>query len=272
MTPPLAIARPAGSINRVARAPDPGAWPDSSYAHEDGAFGSRFDDPRAEYRVLYASSQREGAFAETLARFRIDLHVAAEQHAIERDSKDAGYAEPLARDVVPIEWTETRLLGIARHAGGFVDLSHSDSLAHLRAALAERVLHYGLDDLDAGDIRRRAPRRLTQEVSRYVCEHGHDDPGAAVAGVRYLSRLGDDLVNWVIFEPNEPTDATSEPIDRDDEALRTVLDRSSAAGADDPFRNGAYFAYAAQMRPTKRQRMQTPTKKVLERPANSGLS
>jgi hypothetical protein len=91
--------------------------------------------------------------------------------------------------------------------------------------LADRVLHHGLDDLDAGDIRRRAPRRLTQEISRYLFEHGRDDQSAAVAGVRYLSRLGDDLVNWAIFEPNEPSKATGEPIDRNDEALRAVLAR-----------------------------------------------
>jgi hypothetical protein len=225
MTPPLAITRPEGSIYRVARGPDPWTWPDWNYAHEDRSFGSRFDDPRGEYRVLYASSQREGAFAETLARFRVDLHVAAEQEAIDGDPEDAGYPEPLAGGVVPAEWIETRLLGTARHSGGFVDLGHSDSLAHLRTVLADRVLHHGLDDLDAGDIRRRAPRRLTQEISRYLFEHGRDDQSAAVAGVRYLSRLGDDLVNWAIFEPNEPSKATGEPIDRNDEALRAVLAR-----------------------------------------------
>jgi hypothetical protein len=142
-------------------------------------FGSRFDDPHGEYRVLYASSQREGAFAETLARFRVDVHVAGEQQAIEGDPEDAGYPEPLAGGVVPIEWIETRRLGTTRHAGGFVDLGHSDSLAHLRA----------------------------------------------VAGVRYLSRLGDELTDWAMFEPNEPSEATSEPIDPDDEALRLVFER-----------------------------------------------
>jgi hypothetical protein len=225
MTPPLAIARPEGWIYRVARVPDPWAWPDWNYAHEYGTFGNRFDDPRGEYRVLYASSQREGAFAETLARFRVDLHVAAEQFAIEGDPEDAGYPESLAGGVVPIEWIETRLLGTARHAGGFVDLGHSDSLAHLRAALAGCLLHHGLDDLDAGDIRRRAPRRLTQEISRYLFEHGRDEQGVAVAGVRYLSRLGDELTNWAMFEPNEPSEATSEPIDPAEDALRLVFER-----------------------------------------------
>jgi hypothetical protein len=38
-----------------------------------------------------ASSQREGAFSETLSRYRIDLHVTAEQQAIERDLEDGDY-------------------------------------------------------------------------------------------------------------------------------------------------------------------------------------
>jgi hypothetical protein len=226
MTPPLAIARPDDWIYRVAREPDPWRWPDWNYAHEDHTFGNRFDDPRGEYRVLYASSRREGAFAETLARFRVDLHVAAELQAIDGDPEDDACGEPLAGGVVPMEWIETRLLGTARHAGAFVDLGHSDSLAHLRTALADRVLHHGLDELDAGAIRGRAPRRFTQEISRYLFEHGRDERDAPIAGVRYRSRLGDDLVNWAIFEPNEPSEAKSEPIDRDDdEALRVVLER-----------------------------------------------
>ena len=48
-------------------------------------------------------------------------------------------------------------MGSAALTGAFCDLGHADSLAHLRVALAPRLLHYGLDDLDAGDIRRRAP-------------------------------------------------------------------------------------------------------------------
>ena len=59
-------------------------------------------------------------------------------------------------------------------------------------------MHFGLDDLDAGDIRKRTPRALTQEVSRYVFERPE-----AFAGIRYLSRLGDELANGAIFEGSE---------------------------------------------------------------------
>ena len=52
------------------------------------------------------------------------------------------------------------------------------------------------------------PRALTQEISRYVFVHARDAGGRPVAGLRYLSRLGDDLVNWAIFETEPPSDTT----------------------------------------------------------------
>jgi hypothetical protein len=223
MTPPLAITRPRGSIYRVARQRDAWAWPDWAFAHEDGTFGNRYDDPRGEYRVLYASGRRDGAFAETLARFRADLDIAAELRSIEGDPEDVGYPDAIAGGVVPSEWPRSRAAGVATHDGSFVDIAHSDSLAHLRAALADRVLHYGFDDLDAGELRRRAPRAFTQEISRYVFEHARDDAGQPVSGIRYRSRLGDDLVNWAIFEPNAPSNARSERIEPDDADLRAVF-------------------------------------------------
>lgn len=228
MTPPLALARCDGSIHRVARHPDAWAWPDWAYAHEDGTFGGRFDDPRGEYRVLYASSEREGAFAETLARYRVDLRVAAELEEIAGDPADADYRPPVPVGVVPEEWLSTRVMGTARHDGAFVDLGRADTLAHLREALADRVLHHGLDDLDAGAIR-RAPRTFTHEISRYLFEHARDERGEPVAGIRYGSRLGDEWVNRAIFEPSEPTGATSESIARDDPALVSVFARFGLA-------------------------------------------
>ena len=84
-------------------------------------------------------------------------------------------------------------------------------------------MHYRLDDLDAGDLRRRAPRAFTQELSRYVFEHPPPSDSGAFAGIRYLSRLGDDIVNWAIFEGNEPRDTTAQEIARDDADLLAAL-------------------------------------------------
>lgn len=219
MTPRLATATPAAVLYRVGRAPDAWAWPDWAFAGDDGTFGNRYDDPGGEYRVLYASSQRIGAYVEVLARYRTDPALVAEYAHIDDD----GQHPTIAPGIVPADWPEHRHLGTARHPGRFADVGQSDSLAHLRTALASRLVHHGVDDFDGGELRRRAPRALTQEISRYVFEHGIDADGSALAGIRYLSRLGDELQNWAIFEGTEPTDQTSEPIARDDADLGAAL-------------------------------------------------
>ena len=219
MSGELASVEPDGPLYRVAREPDPWAWPDWSYAGPDGTFGNRYDDPQASYRVLYASSQRVGAFVETLARFRPDLEVVAELEQIEGDD------EPQAG--VPRAWLERRKIGEATLQGPFVDVGDARSLATLRAELAASAIHFGLDDIDAATIRLKAPRAFTQTVSRFVYEL--PDEHGSFAGIRYGSRLGDQFVNWAIFEP--APDATSAflsisraPVEADDPDLRAALD------------------------------------------------
>jgi hypothetical protein len=214
----LQVARPHGPLYRVGRTPDAWALAPWTYAGPDNTFGNRYDDPQGEYRVLYAAGQRRGAFLETLARFRADPQLIADLAEID-DDPEYPTAPPAT---VPAEWLETRCIGTARADSlTFVDISHSQSLAHLRHALAARLVQHGLDDLDAGDIRRRTPRALTQEVSRYVFERPE-----AFAGIRYLSRLGDELTNWGIFEGSE-LDAIIEDIeaiDVDDPDFVSALD------------------------------------------------
>ena len=188
-------------------------------AGEDGTFGNRYDDPAGEYRVLYAASQRVGAFLETLARFRREPALQAAMAEIDQDPE----YPTLDPGLVPKEWLTARCIGTASHAGPFADVGHSDSIAHLRAMLAALLVRHGLDDLDAGDLRRRAPRRFTQEISRYVFEHGRDASGTQLLGICYRSRLGDELVSWAIFEGTEPDDRISHPISSDDPDLRRAL-------------------------------------------------
>lgn len=224
MTAPLTAARPKGLLYRVGRAPDPWAWPPWAYAGEDGTFGNRFDDPAGEYRVLYASSQRVGPFLETLARYRTDPALVAALEEIVGEEEDADRYPTIAPGVVPAHWCESRRIGAARHDGPFADIGQSSSVAHLRTALAGRLVHYGLEDLDAGELRRRSPRAFTQEISRYVFESGVTNDGVRLLGIRYLSRLGDDIENWAIFEGSEPYERVSEAITREDPDLLRALE------------------------------------------------
>jgi len=214
MSDGLASVEPDGPLYRLGRQPDPWAWPDWSYAGPDGTFGNRYDDPGTSYRVLYASSQRIGAFLETLARFRPDLEVLAELERIDGDDESP--------PAVTRAWLDNRLLGEAKVEGRFVDVGDTSSLVTLRTALATSAIRYGLDEIDAATIRLRAPRAFTQQVSRLVYEQG------PFAGIRYRSRLGDDVLNWAIFEPAPDAPSpfgatTSTAVEADDPDLRAAL-------------------------------------------------
>ena len=185
-----------GPVFRLGRGPDPWTWPDWSRAHLDGTFRNRWDDPDGEYRVLYASTQRRGAFVETLARFRPDLEVVAALAAIDGGEGEA----PLAAGTVPREWVERRRLGVAELAGRYASIGSARSLQFIRTALAATAVRHHLAEIDAGTIRLIAPRAFTQQISRLVYEC-LDDDGDPFAGIRYASRLGDEFENWALFEP-----------------------------------------------------------------------
>lgn len=214
MSPDLDLARPDGPLHRLARRPDAWAWPDWAYAGPDGTFGNRFDDPHSDFRVLYASSRRLTCFLETLARFRPDPHVAA--LSIAPDPRDAEFPT-LPPGHVPSDWTAKRAVGTLEVDWPFADIGTHRSLAHLRGALGAELVRHRIDDLDGAAIRMSAPRALTQEISRLVYERGD------AAGVRYLSRLGDDGVSWAIHEPADLPDGESRELRRDDPDLREAL-------------------------------------------------
>jgi hypothetical protein len=215
---------PDGPLYRIGRLPDPWAFPDWANLGSDGTFGNRWDDPQGVYRVLYASSSRLGAFMEVLARFRPDPHILETLKEIEGEA-GLRFQSPGELDV---GWLQRRCLGIAQVEGEFVDVGHSTSLARLREALAPRVVHHGLNDLDAATVRLSAPRRFTQEVSRYVYDRSTPQGQRRFAGIAYRSRLGDEFCNWAIFEsrgsrPPWIGEPETVAIETDDHDLRRAL-------------------------------------------------
>jgi hypothetical protein len=129
--------------------------------------------------VLYASSQRAGAFIEVLAGLRRDPAVARELAEIENGGERDGGAVRL-----PSSWLERRVLGTAAAEGRFAAVGLSRSLAYLGERLADRALHHGIDELDAAAIRLSVPRAFTQEVSRLVFECA-DRGEPQFAGIAY---------------------------------------------------------------------------------------
>jgi len=168
--------------------------------------------------VLYACSQRVGAFAERLALFRPDPIASSGVAAVA-----GGGGSPPGR--VPATWLTGQMLGEATPVGQYAFVGHSRSLAFVRSTLASRLAHYGLTDLDAATIRLSTPRRFTQEISRLIYETTALS-GPRFSGIRYGSRLGDDFGNWAVFEsdPAPVHVVAARAIDPGDADLQEALD------------------------------------------------
>ena len=212
--------RPAGPVTRVGRLPDPWAWPPWEAQHSDNTFGNRWDDPEGMYRVVYACSQLEGAYVEVLSRFRPDPAVIAALAAIEGPEDDYHFG------IVPTMWLDNRAVGDATITGLYADVGYARSLTYLRTAMAPRLIHHDIADLDAAAIRISAPRRLTQDISNHIYKLSLRDGTPRFAGIEYASRFGDDYQNWAIFErPGQDpiNDPIVRPVRRDDPALHGAL-------------------------------------------------
>jgi hypothetical protein len=116
-------------------------------------------------------------------------------------------------------------MGTARLTGsGYCEVGHSDSIDVLRDALSAAIVEHGVGDLDAGTLKLTAPRAFTQAVSRYVFEQTTDNGEPVFAGIAYRSKLGDELMNWAVFEDNDPYVLAVEVVEVDDEDLATVME------------------------------------------------
>jgi hypothetical protein len=177
----------------------------------DGTFGNRFDDPGAmvdglrrghaipeseRFRVVYCATSRTGAFAETIAQFRVPLDVL---RAVAATPLPAGEADAL-RGVIPLKWCGRRYIGatVLDPSLRFVDIAAPETLTHLRDALAPLAVALGIDDIDLSTVTSRQ-RRFTQEVARYVYEQVDEGGVPRYAGIRYLSRLHAEWECWAIF-------------------------------------------------------------------------
>lgn len=240
----VVVPPPATPVFRVAHGPDPFAPRAWQHADPDGTFGNRFDDPggrpdpigrrkiipqEARFRVIYCATQRAGAFAETIARFRSDpeLYLALQQ--IEDDDP----LDPsLQGGVVPVDWRIQRLLGITEldEALRFVDVVAPESRVHLTAVLAPLLKELGISDVDLSAITNKELRPFTQEVARYVYERVDEGGQSLYAGLRYISRHNPDWELWAVFHDRIlHTPHLSESIFPDDPGLLEACTRLGLA-------------------------------------------
>jgi len=149
-----------------------------------------------DYRVLYGAAERLAAFIEVLAPFRPVEDVRKRLDAIqERDPRD------VPPGVLPGSWTRPRTIGRAVVTGTFADITHAESIAYLRGAMAAEVDRLGVSDITAAMLKGQ-DRDFTRAVSRHVFKLTTDGR-PSFAGIQYRSRHGDNYDLWAVFERQE---------------------------------------------------------------------
>lgn len=241
----LKYRTPEGPIYRIARGTNPWEFPDWSRATVDpyGArtFGSRFDDPAGEYRVLYAGSQVLSCYVETLARFRPDYPLKLALAAIkgEDDYQQIGY--------VSSEWFENRYVGKARAKGRYADLYTAEWVSQLRPHLQPECMNLGLPEFDLTVLMQAQKRIVTQMASNYINELG------SFSGIYYASRYGNDLENWALFESKatfqpspdvRPVSATDPMLLEALNILQLQLPEAAKPEVPEPVKRNRLFAWA----------------------------
>lgn len=189
----LKTRTPEGQLYRIGWGAEPWEYPDWKRAGADSSsgahtFGNRFDDPDAEYRVLYASSQLVCCYVEVLARYRPDYTLLAELEAMEGDNDYQQIG------IVPNEWFENRFIGTAEVEGNYAELYCPEWISHLRSRLQPLCIQLELEEFDVSVLVQATKRIVTQRASSIVNDLG------AFAGIYYASRHGLGFENWALFE------------------------------------------------------------------------
>jgi hypothetical protein len=180
-------------------------WPPRQFAGS-----GRFDDPRREFRVLYAAGSRRGAFAETMAQFRPSVEFIASRRPV-REAARLLFPTDLEESVIPSDWYHRRAIGTLQVAPkqSWLDLRSPHTREALRHELAELLVELEFVDLDVSGV--VGPHRvLTQSIARWAYERDF-------VGIVYASRLDSRVTLWAIFEGASFVAASvPEPIVSDD--------------------------------------------------------
>lgn len=184
-------AKSAEVVFRVGFSPEPWHWTPWTF----GPFTGRWDDPEAQYRVVYAAASPVACYLEVLARFREDPLVTAGMNEIEPDARDVDFPT-IPAATVPVSWFGPRCLASAALDATMAEVQHVESVAFLHPRFVHLAYELGFADFDGAALRSSEPRLLTQSVSRFL--YLQTDP--LIDGVQFDSRHGNDLPLFAIFE------------------------------------------------------------------------
>jgi RES domain len=176
----------------------------------------RYDDAMLRAQVRYGASTRLGAIIEVLAQFLPDLTIPT--------LAGEGDIPTLTPGIVPKAWFSNQWVGRAEVTGRFVDLGKAETLACLRPLVDPLLRLHGARTLDASVIRGAAPRVATQAIAAICLDERTPAGGHRYDGIKYLSRWGDDVTCWGVFDHVRAVNPRSTPLSSDDRDVDEALE------------------------------------------------
>jgi hypothetical protein len=227
-----ALAAPSAGVLRVATGPWPFAFhPPRSPLVDNGLpvlGGNRWDDPRGSFATLYCASSAEGAFAETISRYRDEPGLLDRIDAFLSGPPDDDYDFELRPGHVPEDYFDNRYLG---HIGvdadvRFVDVEHADTHTAAGADLRRLLAPCGIRRIDRS-VFLHADRRVTRAIARHYWQLAQYPDHHSWRGLRYTSRLASDWECWAIWEPSPLREGIADvvPVTRTHPALHGAAAR-----------------------------------------------
>lgn len=201
------------SLWRVGRLPEPLHF--SHIQAEDAAAetgGNRFDVPGGE--VLYAATNAQGAFAETIARFR----PTAAMRALPQEDDE----HLMAVGSIPADWRNRRSLVHFEviEPLPFLDVDKPETHTFLTEQMASTLTALKIANLDIANV--RGPNRfLTRAIAEWAYTAKSASDEFLYSGLRYESRLGAHEC-WAVFAGTRITVITESAIAKTHPDLLTV--------------------------------------------------
>lgn len=164
--------------------------------------------------MLYAATDQQGAFAETLARLRPSPRIRAMSFPGDENHMNVGS--------VPAEWRINRRMAEVRFDGPlpFLDVDDPATHTYLSDALESVLRPRGIDLLDVSHVR-GSDRIVTRAISEHAYVLTDSDGTLQFSGLRYMSRVGD-FECWAIFDGTSAEPGQVQVIDKTDPALLEV--------------------------------------------------
>lgn len=179
--------------------------------------GNRFDVPGG--GVLYAATDPQCCYSETLARYRPTPKM----------REIVGEQEPgfMVTGGVPQDWRLARVKAVLKLESPlpFLDVDHPATLQFLSEELAQDLVALGYDgeNLDFSDVCNR-DRRLSRRIAQYAYTALEGSGEHLYSGIRYLSRLNPRHECWAVFDGTEIREVSTTAIELTDPDLIAVAD------------------------------------------------